>query len=111
MRRRRWRFFPHVGGHRGSLDVRPNRGPFPGGDSLRNVEIERLDDHRVHVCGDNEAVGHRQASADELAEVGSLTPSSGKVVPGEVTQRHDDLHAVSLTDRVGLALSRRVAMS
>jgi hypothetical protein len=88
-----------------------NKGPFTGRGSLRNVEIERLDDRRVRACGDNEAVGHRQASADELAEVGSLTPSIDNVVPGEVTQRHDDLHAVSLTYRVGLAPSRRIALS
>ena len=78
-------FCAQVGGHRNPLDVCSNGGPFTAGGSLRNVEIERLDDRRVRVRGDNEAVGHREASPHQLSEVGCLAPGGGEVVLIKIT--------------------------
>ncbi len=71
--------------------------------------MERLDGRRIRLCGDNETVGHRETSSHQLSEVGRLAPGGRNVVPAEITQRRDGLHAVTLPYRVGPALSRRSA--
>jgi hypothetical protein len=47
--------------------------------------MERLDGRRIRLSSDNETVGHRETSLQQLSEVGRLAPGGRNVVPAKIT--------------------------